>query len=468
MTQQEFWQGQESDNRVFVHEDGVGNLTFDEIFSEAEELGGFLSGTPLALVAVNTWSFVAAYIALLRKRTPFLLLDPSLEPDYTDRVCRTFGIKEIWSPVLGATPGSGAKALVDMMSWDSNEARSSSSVYEELAMLMPTSGSTGSPKSVRVSRQNLIASTASISRYLEMTPERVLISSLPFHYTYGLSLLNLSLYSRSKMVITRSGVLSKEFWDLFSRLAVTDFSGVPFHFESLQRQGFPREALGSLQCVTQAGGKLAPAITQKFLNYAESWGFQFFTMYGQTEATPRISYVPPSQSRQKLGSVGVPIDIGKITVRNEQGSEAAAFEVGEVFYEGPNVCLGYASSESDLEKGDLLNGLLGTGDLGYLDEDGYLFLTGRAGREIKVSGHRVNLDEISNHMGEIGLAVAVSGATNRIVIEVLGSAKDVRSALKSFSRIHPTRVEIYEVDELTRLPSGKLDIAALNLRWNIG
>ena len=446
----------------------MGELTFDQIFSEADKIGSRCHGVPVALLAEATWTFVGAYIALLKSSTPFLLLDPNLDMDKVRAISRSFGIAEIWSPVLGAKPGSPVGDLVQIASSNPHDLSSSSSAHPDLAILMPTSGSTGSPKSVRVSRQNLIESTASISRYLEMTHERVLISSLPFHYTYGLSLLNLSLYSGSKIVLTRRSALSSEFWETFGNAGVTDFSGVPFHFESFQRHGFPKNALGSLQYVTQAGGKLPPAITLKFLNYAENWGFKYFTMYGQTEATPRISYLPPSRAREKLGSVGVPIDIGRVTVRNEEGVINAPHVVGQVIYEGPNVCLGYASSQSDLQRGDSLQGFLETGDQGYLDEDGYLFLTGRAGREVKVSGHRVNLDEVMNHLGQVGLVTAVTGETDRIIIEVVGSATEVRRELSSFLGIHPTLVEIHEVDELQRLPNGKLDFSALKLRWNVG
>lgn len=463
-----FWSRHVQGDQKFIQEDGVGELTFDQIFSEADKLGPYCRKVPVALVAETTWTFVAAYIALLANNTPFLLLDPKLDLEKVRAINRSFGITETWKPVVGAKFGSALGALVEIATSDSHDLSPISSAHPDLAILMPTSGSTGSPKSVRVSRQNLIESTASISRYLEMTQERVLISSLPFHYTYGLSLLNLSLYSGSKIVLTRSSVLSSEFWETFGNAGVTDFSGVPFHFESFHRHGFPKNALGSLQCVTQAGGKLPPAITLKFLNYAEDWRCKFFTMYGQTEATPRISYVPPSRAREKLGSVGVPIDIGRVTVRNESGEINPPHAVGQVFYEGPNVCLGYASSQSDLRRGDLLHGLLETGDQGYMDEEGYLYLTGRAGREVKVSGHRVNLDEIMNHLGQVGLVAAVTGETDRIIIEVVGSEKDARRELNSFSGIHPTLVEIHEVDELQRLPNGKLDLAALKHRWNVG
>ena len=463
----EFWLRQEDDSRTFIIEEGLGEITFDQIFVEADKFRPICTGAPIALVAETTWTFIAAYIALLTCRTPFLLLDPSLDSEQVRQMTSSLGISTIWRPVVGAELGTEPASMLNATT-QTMAGLPTDSVYSELAMLMPTSGSTGSPKSVRVSRQNIQHSTASISRYLEMTPSRVLITSLPFHYTYGLSVLNLSLYARAKIVLTRRSVLSPEFWGLFADTRATDFSGVPFHFESFQRNGFPEAANHSLSCVTQAGGRLAPAITNRFLDFADAWGYKFFTMYGQTEATPRISYVPPSQALQKLGSVGVPIDIGRISVRDESGNLNPPSVVGQVFYEGPNVCLGYATSASDLRHGDSLSGELGTGDLGYLDEDGYLFLTGRTGREIKVSGHRVNLDELWNRLSEAGLKTAISGETDRIVVEVVGSAKKVRSSISSFSSIHPTHIEIHEVAELERLPNGKLDIVALKNRWKIG
>jgi acyl-CoA synthetase (AMP-forming)/AMP-acid ligase II len=220
----------------------------------------------------------------------------------------------------------------------------------------------------------------------------------------------------------------------------------------------PTGVFEQMRCMTQAGGRLEPEKTSRFLELSKTFGFLYFTMYGQTEATPRISYVPPDFATSKLGSVGLPIPGGSLSIERNSNTE----ESGEVVYSGPNVCLGYASSARELGLPDEFSGVLKTGDLGYLDEDGFLFITGRANRDIKVSGKRVNLDALERPLSELGGEHAVLGVDERVLVVSVGvDERDVRRTIQSSSSLHPSKISIVIVPGLPRLSSGKVDYQSL-------
>lgn len=328
-----------------------------------------------------------------------------------------------------------------------------------LAILQPTSGSTGDSKCVRVSYSNLNFVSAAIASYLQLDSERSLVSSLPFHYTFGLSILHSAIWSGAKLVLTQDSITSGEFWKTFTQNRVTDFSGVPFQFQALSKRGFPSAALDSLRCLTQAGGPLPASDVRWWLDYCEPKAIEFFVMYGQTEASPRISYLPPAMAREKIGSVGVPISGGRLEIANPN-SEGT----GEVIYFGPNVCLGYATSASELALGDSLGGRLQTGDLGRLDSEGYLFLTGRSKRFVKLAGTSVGMDSLEALIREsLKLETAVVGRDDKLVV-VAQASQDLQLANQILERVNvsPNLLQIIFLEEIPRLDSGKINYQLLS------
>jgi acyl-CoA synthetase (AMP-forming)/AMP-acid ligase II len=208
----------------------------------------------------------------------------------------------------------------------------------------------------------------------------------------------------------------------------------------LERIGMRDMDLPALRTMTQAGGRLDPQVA---LRYAER--ARFFVMYGQTEATARIAYVPPERLAEKAGAIGVAIPGGELRV-----------EDGELVYEGPNVMLGYAEERADLARGDELGGVLATGDLGHVDDDGFFFVTGRSKRIAKVFGQRVNLDEIEAAVD--GPAGAVAGEDR---IELFAERGADARALCARFRLPPRSIRVHEVERLPVRASGKVDYAAL-------
>jgi len=337
-------------------------------------------------------------------------------------------------------------------------------LHPELALMLTTSGSTGSPKLVRLSQRNLLANARSIAQYLEIGPDERAIASLPFHYSYGLSVLNSHLLSGASLVLPTEGLARPSFWDSFERHECTSFAGVPYSYAILERTGWRRRELPSLRTMTQAGGRLELEAKLSLAEELERRGARLVVMYGQTEATARIAYVPPARVREKPTAIGVPIPGGRLTVLSDDGVEVSSGVEGELVYRGPNVMLGYAESAADLALGDVLGGELHTGDLGYRDEDGFFYATRRRARFAKAYGHRISLDDVEARLVHGGPVAAVAGTDERILvfIEAGRSAADARSELASAFGLPSRTFEVTEVDILPTTGSGKIDYAALN------
>jgi acyl-CoA synthetase (AMP-forming)/AMP-acid ligase II len=331
-------------------------------------------------------------------------------------------------------------------------------INRQLALLLPTSGSTGSPKHVRLSEANLDANAQSIIEYLRIDKSDRPITSLPFHYSYGLSVLNSHIQAGATLCVTGLSVSQGEFWKFFRSNDCNSFAGVPYTYEMLKRLGFARIELPSLRYMTQAGGKMNKDLTLYFLALAEERGFQFYTMYGQTEATARISYLPYSHARSKIGSIGKPIPKGNwwLVKENNVRIEEPNQE-GELVYSGPNVMLGYAESGEDLALGDCLKGVLKTGDLVYMDAEGYCYITGRLKRFIKIYGNRFSLDEIEENLSQAGVECRVGGVDNKLCVAVRNPNQidTVQSLLRNTFDIHRATIEALVVKDFPVSPSGK-------------
>lgn len=327
-------------------------------------------------------------------------------------------------------------------------------VFDELTLLLSTSGTTGSPKLVRLSRRNVDANAASITKYLEVGPGERGVASLPLHYCYGLSVLHTHLAVGGSIVFTGQSAMRAGFWEAFAEHGCTSFAGVPFSFELLRRTGFERRELPTLRTMTQAGGRMDAATTRRFHEHLSDRGARLFVMYGQTEATARISYVPPDRLEEKLGSIGVPIPDVRLEVRD-----------GELVCRGPNVMLGYATSRGDLARGDELGGELRTGDLGRRDEDGFFWITGRAKRFTKIYGLRINLDEVEASARDQGPVAAVGRDDGQVTLFVeeghRRDPREVRQALAATYGLTPKTFEVRVVGALPVTASGKVDYGAL-------
>ncbi|MCW8889577.1 MAG: AMP-binding protein [Sedimenticola sp.] len=449
------------DHRTFII-DGDQSYSFNEIFKLSEEV---VSDIPKRSVIVieshRDLDTVCTYIGALRNGVVPLLVDANLKDEAVARIANSYQAEFVF--------GSGNRDLAGYESSGSARGKSVYSrndkpginVYEELCLLLPTSGSTGEAKCVRTSYDNLSQATQSIIRYLEMDESRVSISSLPLHYTYGLSVLNCALESRSRFVLSDKSWLEREFWSTVEKHAVTDLSGVPFMFQTLRRMRLSENILKNLKCVNQAGGRLEPVLTEYFVNYFLAQDISYFTMYGATEASPRISYVPYHNSKEKVGTVGIPIDIGRLSTDAADGVSE-----GELIYEGPNVCLGYGYNREDLTLGDENNQLLRTGDIGFIDEDGYATIVGRKKRFVKVFGNSVNLDTIESMVRPVaGNSVALGADDKVLVLITEGDTQQIKNIILENVTFPSRGLKVNKVSEIYMNASGKPDYPRMNAEF---
>lgn len=333
-------------------------------------------------------------------------------------------------------------------------------LYPELALLLTTSGSTGSPKFVRQSYANIKANTESIIEYLELDSRERAITTLPMNYTYGLSIINTHLMVGATLLLTDKGLMQKEFWSFFKSQEATSFGGVPYTYEMLDKLKFFRMHLPSLKYMTQAGGKITSELHKKFAEYVKENNKKFIVMYGQCEATARMGYLPAEKALEKCGSMGIVIPGGTFHLIDVDGNEInEPDKTGELVYEGPNVSLGYAECSDDLENGDERKGILYTGDMAQFDKDGYYYIVGRKKRFLKIYGNRVNLDEVEQMIKKSfdGLECASGGIDDHMYIFVTESAKveTVKDFVVKKTKLNPKAFQISVIDEIPKNDAGK-------------
>ncbi|MGY3893995.1 AMP-binding protein [Aeromonas enterica] len=385
------------------------------------------------------------YLAVLKLGHVVMLADPALPSSQHDASCRQFGVSW-WINDAGQLERLAA---------------TTPTLHPELAVLLPTSGSMGSAKWVRLSGRNLAANAASIADYLALAAAERAITSLPLFYSYGLSVLNSHLLVGASLVQSEGSVLKRDFWQQVEQHGVSSFAGVPFTYQMLARLRFDWARYPSLQTLTQAGGRLEPALAQQFAEQALRLGRRFFVMYGQTEATARMAWLATHEVVTHPDAIGRAIPGGHFSLRELEGGKPGE---GELVYRGDNVMLGYATTVEDLVQGALLQELA-TGDLARCDEAGRYYICGRLSRFLKLFGKRVSLAEVESQLHRWGWTGACGGCDDCLlaVVEPHGelTVDGLQRELAQWLQAPPRAVRVIQVAQLPRTANHKIDYAAL-------
>jgi acyl-CoA synthetase (AMP-forming)/AMP-acid ligase II len=415
----------------------VFHVTDNKIASVASLLGSLRAGHAVALIS-PTMAGVA--------RTA---LDELYRPDFIIGD-KTAPKEEHYRPVFGLQD-SYERVLKD-----------GGNIHPDVGILLSTSGSTGSPKFVRLTNAGVVHNALAIREALSIGNHDVAYAHLQLHYSYGLSVLTSHLAAGAKIVLTNAGLMQPAFWADACTHEITHFPGVPFHYEMMLKLGFARLKLPKVAAMTQAGGRLALELQRKVHDWQSQNDGKFYVMYGQTEAAPRITTLQHEDLVAKIGSVGPALSGGKIDICGPDGASLPIGESGEVFYRGPNVMMGYATCRGDLMSPDMLGGRLATGDLGRLDAEGCLFITGRASRFAKIAGLRIGLDEIEQ---ALGAGFATSSTDHKLIIWRLPTAQhlpeQVLDTMDSTFGIARSMCKVVDVDALPVRDNGKIDYKAL-------
>ena len=414
------------------------------------------------ILCKNEIGSVIGYSAMINGRIVPLLLNAGLEKEFLDNLIFKYKPSYLWIPKERKKDFTNMQEMYS--AWEyillKTDFEEQYELNPELCLLLTTSGSTGSPKFVRQSYNNVGHNAKSIVKYLELNEDERPITTLPMNYTYGLSIINSHLMVGATILLTDKGLMQKEFWKFFKDEQATSFGGVPYTYEMLDKLRFSRMDLPSLQYMTQAGGKLIPELHKKFAEYAKENNKKFIVMYGQCEATARMGYLPAEKAIEKCGSMGIAIPDGKFHLIDVNGDEIIEPNtVGELVYEGKNVTLGYAECGADLIKGDERAGILQTGDMAMFDEDGYYYIVGRKKRFLKIYGNRVNLDEIDRliktNFNNIDCASAGKDDHMYLFVTDESLAEDIRMFVAEKTKLNPVAFKSVVIDEIPKNDAGK-------------
>ncbi|MFC6319543.1 AMP-binding protein, partial [Nocardioides sp. GCM10027113] len=434
-----------------------GTLSYADLAGRAAALAGDVLGNERRLVLVegaNRVGSVVAYLAALQHGHPVLLVPHGRD----DRLA---AMVEAYDPDVVLRPGgAAADDALDPMDVTVEVRRDGSAhdLHPDLALLLSTSGSTGSPKLVRLSRDNVRANAAAIASYLRLGPEDRAATSLPLHYCYGLSVLHSHLLVGGGLALTETSVVDECFWDRFAEAGATSFAGVPYTFDLLERSGFAERDLPTLRYVTQAGGRLAPEKVRRFAGLGRERGWDLFVMYGQTEATARMAYLPPERALDRPEAIGVPVPGGSFRI--DPVPESAAPGTGELVYRGPNVMMGYAATPVDLSRGAELVELR-TGDLAR-EVDGLVEVVGRRDRHAKVFGLRIDLDRVERLLAdEVEVRCVAHDDALHLFTTRPRERRRVAARAAQLCGLPPGAVVVHVLDALPTTANGKPDHGAL-------
>lgn len=450
-------------------DDAGRTLSYGQLRECSYRVGERVLARRVALVLThNSIGCMATIVALLQRGAVPILIDAAADDrvagEYIDRYQPEYLVLPAGRSLVRPGYSPISREFDDVLLVRRDNLNRTPETHPDLALLLPTSGSTGSPKLVRQSRKNLRSNAESIAAFLRITPDARAVTSLPLFYAYGFSILNSHLFCGATMLATRYPVMAKQFWEFFREEGATSLAGVPLTYQMLQRLGFADMELPSLRTLTQAGGRMAEPLIREFARYARARGIDLYVMYGQTEATARMSYVPPSRAADKAGSIGIAIPGGEFFIVGENGDVIGGpRDEGELCYRGPNVAMGYAESRTDLTRGDDWSGVLRTGDVAYRDDDGFYFLTGRLSRFLKVFGKRVSLQDLEQMCCQVVGEAACGGVDDHVVVWITEADRreETHRHLAERTNIHHSAFTVVVVPALPRTASGKVDYRSL-------
>ena len=446
--------------------DSYGNsITFKELIEVTKDLTSVFGNRDLVfLLSNNEIGSAALYYACLSSKVVPLIIGADIsiqqfedlkETYHPQYICYPFRQQEKWKTYCG----DHITSLLDYGIAKTNF--KTIQLHSNLALLLSTSGSTGSPKLVRHSYDNIESNAKNVAKIFNINKEDKPIAFLPLQYTMGLSVLTSYLYAGATVYLTDLNLTDKKFWEYLESSQITNFTGVPFSFEILNKLRFFRKnKYPSLNIISQGGGKLSEELYTTIANYCSENQIKFIPTYGQTEATARMCFLPSDKSLAKVCSIGKAIPEGKVYLVNDQRQIVNQTGIAaEMVYEGPNVTMGYARNYFDLSKNDEFKGVLFTGDIAYQDEEGYFFIVGRKKRFLKLYGLRVSLDVVEHSIkNNFKTDVYCTGDDTqlKVIITEEKLLEDVRHYVLEFTKLYHKAVEVVFKEHIPRNESGKV------------
>ena len=449
-------------NHIAVETEHGKSMTYAQLEEASNSIAADMEPRKMTFcLCENTLGSLVGYVAFMAHNIPTVLLDASKDIDIIENLIGHYQPQYVWCPThkkADLSVGIPVREYADYTLLQLG--KQNYEVHPDVLLCLTTSGTTGSPKLVKLTEENLRSNAESIAEYLKITEKERAITSLPMYYSFGMSVINSHLIKGATLLLTDKAVIQREFLNFLKEGKATSIAGVPYTYEMLRRLRFLKMDLPELKTMIQAGGKLNANIVKEYVEAAQASGKEFIVMYGQTEAAPRMSYLPFDKALEKYASIGIPIPGGKLSVRDVNDQEITTPDTdGELIYEGPNVCMGYAECIEDLVKGNENKGVLHTGDVARFDSDGYFYITGRMKRFVKVWGNRCNLDATEQLVKAITTSCACVGVDDKITVFVTtdGLETKIKDYLCDKTGLNVRAFEVRTIPEIPTLPSGKLD-----------
>ena len=443
--------------RIAAIDDSGRSITYGEICDFAHEFAQHLPQRSLIfLLSENRIGSLLGYTAVLSNRIVPLIISAATEDGLYNHLYELYQPEYLWLPESKAE----GKEVV-FSAWEYclvKTGNQATPMYEELSLLLPTSGSTGSPKLVRHSYRNIEANADNVRRMFKLDGSEKAMAILPMHYTMGLSVIASHLLAGATLLLSSRSLLDKGFWSTLKE--ATSFTGVPYSYEILTKMRFTRMDLPNLKVITQGGGKLTEVMWKTLAQYAKENNKQFIATYGQSECTARMAYLPADLTMDKVCSIGIAEPGGQLSIIDDDGNESFEGEAqGEKVYRGENVTLGYATSREDLLKGDENYGIMHTGDLARRDADGCYYIIGRLKRFLKIFGLRIGLDEVEQMIkAEYKTDCYCKGDDEKLIVLVTDAKmlEVLPSFIEEKTHLFHQRIEVQVVKEILRNEAGKV------------
>jgi acyl-coenzyme A synthetase/AMP-(fatty) acid ligase len=445
--------------RTAATDDSGRTVTYGGICDFSQEFAKHLPERSLIFIlSENCIGSLLGYISALSNRIVPLIISAATEEGLFSHLYETYRPEYLWLPAKKAEE----KALMPLFTaWDYSLVKTGNKpvpMYDDLSLLLPTSGSTGSPKLVRHSYRNIEANADNVRRLFKLDGSEKAMAILPMHYTMGLSVIASHLLAGATLLLSSRSLLDKGFWSTLKE--ATSFTGVPYSFEILTKMRFTRMELPNLKVITQGGGKLTEAMWNTLAQYAADHVKQFIATYGQSECTARMAYLPAELAQKKTCSIGIAEPGGQLSIVDDAGNETFEGEAqGEMVYRGENVTLGYANCPEDLLKGDENHGVMHTGDLARRDADGCYFIIGRLKRFLKIFGLRIGLDEVERMIKtEYKTDCYCKGNDEKLIVLVTDPRlnESIPHFIEEKTHLFYKNVEVQVVKEILRNEAGKV------------
>jgi acyl-coenzyme A synthetase/AMP-(fatty) acid ligase len=416
----------------------------------------------------NTLGSVCGYFSFIANKIVPVMLDSKINSELLAGLIKLYKPQYLWLPDIRLNDFQLDKIVFtghnySLVKLDGNH---DYPLHNDLALLLTTSGSTGSSKFVRISYENIEVNAASIAHYLSIDENERPITTLPMGYSYGLSVINSHILKGATILLTSKTLMEKDFWTFLKTQKANSLAGVPYTYKILNKLQFSRMDLPSLKTLTQAGGRLNKELSNEISSFCLRSGKHFFMMYGQTEATARMSYLPPQYSLTKPGSIGIAIPGGEFSLIADNGIEIKEHDIiGELVYRGKNVSMGYATCFDDLKKEDENHGTLFTGDLAKRDSDNFYYIVGRKRRFIKIFGNRINLDETESLLENIVPDCACTGEDDHMIIYITDKTRidEIQNYISVKTGINPAAFSFRQCAEIPKNSAGKTIYSELDI-----